>query len=103
MKRAIGHFVGSKRNCAVVAGSGKAKISIAEAAGLKTGYSGSAKNARVNTAASVTSRSRNLGEQLSEMRIVTGSLMGSGRSYATNAEGGKRRVTSTGTTQRGTA
>ena len=75
--------------------SGKARISITETADRKTGYSGSAKNARINMTASVTSGLGKLGEEISDMRIVTGSLMGSSRSFAANVKDGKTRMSFT--------
>ena len=95
MRRPIGQFVASNRSCAVVARSGKAKVSIAEAAGLTMDYSGSAKNASLNMTASVTSGLGNLGEETSDTRNVIELLMGSEKSYAANAKGGKKRVAST--------
>jgi hypothetical protein len=80
------------RNAVRNAKSGKARISIAEAAGITTGYNGGAKNARVNTPASVTSGLVKVRERISGMRTVIGSSIGSKRSNAGSVENGKRRV-----------
>jgi hypothetical protein len=63
-----------------------------ETADRKTVYSGSAKNASVNMPASVTTRLGKPGEQISDMRIVIGSLKGSSRSIAAIVKDGKKRV-----------
>jgi hypothetical protein len=82
----------SNRNCAVVAKSGRMRVSIVEATGLTTGYNGGAKNVRKNTTASVTSGLGKLGEGTSDMKTVIGLLMESKRSYAVSAENGKARM-----------
>ena len=79
MRSAIGQSVASNRSCAVVAKSGRTRVCFIETAGRKMGYSGSVKNARVNMPASVTTGLGKLAEKISDMRIVTGSLMGSSR------------------------
>ena len=72
MRRAIAQLEASNRSCAVVAKSGRTRISIAEAAGLTTDYSGGAKNARANTSASITSGSGKVQEGISDMKTVIG-------------------------------
>ncbi len=82
----------SNRSCAVVANNGRKGVCFIETAGLTTGYNGGAKNARVNTSASVTSGLGKLGERTSDMKIVIGLSKGSSKSYALSAVTGKARV-----------
>jgi hypothetical protein len=81
-----------KRNAVRNAKSGKARINIIETAGLTTGYSGGAKNARVNTSTSVTSGLGNVREGISDMKSVIGLLMESSRSIAASVKDGKARA-----------
>ena len=92
MRRAIGQSVASNRSCAVVAKSGRTRVCFIETAGRKTVYSGSAKNARVNMPASVTTGLGKLGEKISDMSNDIGSLMGASRSFAASAKDGKARL-----------
>ncbi len=71
------------------------RVSLAKTVVAETEYSGGAKNVRMNMPASVTSRLENLGEETSDTRNVIELLMGSEKSYAANAKGGKKRVAST--------
>ena len=95
MRSVIGQSVASNRSSAVVANNGRNGVCFIETAGRKTGYSGSAKNARINMPASVTSGLGKQGEKISDMRNVTGSLMGSSRSFAASAANGRPRVSFT--------
>jgi hypothetical protein len=95
MRRAIGQSVASNRSCAVVAKSGRTRVCFIETAGLTTVYSGSAKNVRVNTPASVTSGLVKLGEGTSDMKSVTELLMGSSRSIAASVKDGNARMSFT--------
>ncbi len=92
MEKRIARLKAGSRNTALNAKSGKTRLSFAEAVGRKTDYSGGAKNAIVNMSASVTSRLGKLGEKISDMRIVIGSLMGSSRSIAASVKDGRTRV-----------
>ncbi|MBC8218837.1 MAG: hypothetical protein H8E73_10265 [Planctomycetes bacterium] len=64
--------MGPKRSYAANAENGKVRVSFAKAAGRKTDYSGSAKNASPNMPTSVTSGSEKVGEDTSDMKIVIG-------------------------------
>ena len=87
--------MGLKRSYATSAEDGKVRVNFTKAAGTKADYIGGAKNASVNVPASVTSGLGNLGERISDTRNVIELLMGSEKSYAANAKGGKKRVAST--------
>ena len=87
--------MGPNRSCAVVANNGRTGVCFIETADRKTGYSGGAKNARVNMPASVTTGLGKLGERISDMSNDIGSSMGSSRSIAASAENGKARVSFT--------
>ena len=87
--------MGPKRSYAANAGNGKVRVSSAKAVAAKTEYSRSAKNASLNMPASVTSGSEKLGESISDLKIVTGSLMGSRRNSVASAIDGKTRLHST--------
>lgn len=89
MRKRIAQLEASNRSCAVVANNGRMRVSFAQAASPKMGYSGGAETARVNTPTSTTSGLGNVREGTSGMRIVTGSLMGSSRSFAESAKDGK--------------
>ena len=95
MRKNIAQSVALNRSCAVVAKSGRIRVSFAQAASPKMGYSGGAETARVNTAASVTSGLGKVREGTSDMKIVTGSLMGSSRSIAASVKDGKTRLSFT--------
>ena len=103
MKNCIAQLEASNRSCAVVAKSGKARISITEAAGITTDYNGGAKSARINMPTSVTSGLGKLGEGISDTKIVIGSLMESSRSIVASAKNGKTSISFTGINQRRTA
>ena len=72
MRRAIAQSLASNRSCAVVAINGRKRAYFIETAGLKTVYSGSAKNVRMNMPTSVTTGLGKLGEGTSDMRTVIG-------------------------------
>ena len=72
MKKRIVRLKGVSRNTVPNAKSGRTRVSIAQAAGLTTGYNGGAKNAIVNMPASVTTGLGKLREKISDMRIVIG-------------------------------
>ena len=72
MKKRIALLEAVSRNIVPNAKSGKARISITETAGRKTDYSGSAKSARINMHASVTSRLGKVREGISDMKTVIG-------------------------------
>ncbi len=82
----------SNRSCAVVANYGRPRVCFIETAGRKTVYSGSAKNARVNMPASVTTGLGKPGEKISDMSNDIGSSRGSSRSFVASAKDGKARV-----------
>lgn len=95
MRKRIAQLEASNRSCAVVANNGRMRVSFAQAASPKMGYSGGAETARVNTLTSTTSGKEKVREGISGMRIVIGSSIGSRRSYAGSAENGKARMSFT--------
>ena len=72
MKKRIARLEAVSRNTVPNAKSGRTRVSIAQAAGLTTGYNGGAKNAIVNMPASVMSGLRKVRESIFGMKTVIG-------------------------------
>jgi len=91
MRNAIGSSIESERRCASSVVDGRARAILTEILEAEMDCDLTVRNAKANIDAGITSRPEGLRQKILDMKKLTGSSMGSKRSYAASAKNGKAR------------